>query len=120
MKNVVQDLTSAGIDWQREKWQSGLGSKFIHQGEKNAAKYADEVIVLSKGVQDYFKETYGRETHFIPNGVNRPQIREAKLISEHFGLEKDSYINSLKKSLILWTPYRFLSLDYAIIFTGIS
>ena len=39
MKNVVQDLTSAGIDWQREKWQSGLGSKFIHQGEKNAAKF---------------------------------------------------------------------------------
>ena len=85
-------MTSAGIDWQREKWQSGLGSKFIHQGEKNAAKYADEVIVLSKGVQDYFKETYGRETHFIPNGVNRPQIREAKLIKDHFGLEKDSYI----------------------------
>ena len=57
MKNVVQDLTSGGIDWQREKWQSGLGSKFIHQGEKNAVKYADEVIVLSKGVQDYFNET---------------------------------------------------------------
>ena len=46
-------MTSAGIDWQREKWQSGLGSKFIHLGEKNAVKYADEVIVLSKGVQDY-------------------------------------------------------------------
>ena len=71
MKNVVQDLTSAGIDWQREKWQSGLGSKFIHQGEKNAAKYADEVIVLSKGVQDYFKETYGRETHFIVKDFSR-------------------------------------------------
>ena len=89
-KRVV--VTVHGIDWQREKWQSGLGSKFIHQGEKNAAKYADEVIVLSKGVQDYFKETYGRKTHFIPNGVNRPQIREAKLIKDHFGLEKDSYI----------------------------
>ena len=38
VKNVVQDLTSGGIDWQREKWQSGLGSKFIHQGEKNAVK----------------------------------------------------------------------------------
>ena len=63
-------VVKRGIDWQREKWQSGLGSKFIHQGEKNVAKYADEVIVLSKGVQDYFKETYGRETHFIPNGVN--------------------------------------------------
>ena len=85
-------MTSGGIDWQREKWQSGLGSKFIHQGEKNAAKYADEVIVLSKGVQDYFKETYGRKTHFIPNGVNRPQTREAKLITDKFGLKKDSYI----------------------------
>ena len=92
MKKVVQDLTSGGIDWQREKWQSGLGSKFIHQGEKNAVKYADEIIVLSKGVQDYFKETYGRETHFIPNGVNRPQIREANLITEKFGLKKDSYL----------------------------
>ena len=46
-KRVV--VTIHGIDWQREKWQSGLGSKFIHQGEKNAVKYADEVIVLSKG-----------------------------------------------------------------------
>ena len=69
-------MTSAGIDWQREKWQSGLGSKFIHQGEKNAVKYADEIIVLSKGVQDYFKETYGRETHFIPNGVNTEDIKK--------------------------------------------
>ena len=85
-------MTSGGIDWQREKWQSGLGSKFIHQGEKNAVKYADEVIVLSKGVQDYFKETYGRKTHFIPNGVNRPQTREANLITDKFGLKKDSYI----------------------------
>ena len=42
VKFVVQDLTSGGVDWQREKWQSGLGSKFIRQGEKNAAKYADE------------------------------------------------------------------------------
>ena len=72
-------MTSGGIDWQREKWQSGLGSKFIHQGEKNAVKYADEVIVLSKGVQDYFKKTYDRETHFIPNGVNAQLHRQGGL-----------------------------------------
>lgn len=89
-KRVV--VTIHGIDWQREKWQSGFGSKFIRQGEKNAVKYADEIIVLSKGVQEYFKETYRRETHFIPNGVNRPQIRKANLITEKFGLKKDSYI----------------------------
>ena len=89
-KRVV--VTVHGIDWQREKWKSGFGSKFIRQGEKNAVKYADEIIVLSKGVQDYFKKVYGRETNFIPNGVNRPKLRAAEQISEKFGLSKDSYI----------------------------
>ncbi len=70
----------------------GIWLKIYPSGRKNAVKYADEIIVLSKGVQDYFKETYGRETHFIPNGVNRPQIRETNLITEKFGLKKDSYI----------------------------
>ena len=96
-KRVV--VTVHGIDWQREKWQSGLGSKFIHQGEKNAAKYADEVIVLSKGVQDYFKETYGRKTHFIPNGVNRPQIREASLITDKALIFKKSDVEDLREKL---------------------
>ena len=63
-KRVV--VTVHGIDWQREKWQSGLGSKFIHQGEKNAAKYADEVIVLSKGVQKYFYGDLRKGDTFYP------------------------------------------------------
>ena len=85
-KRVV--VTIHGIDWQREKWKSGFGSKFIRQGEKNAVKYADEIIVLSKGVQDYFKDTYGRETHFIPNGVNRPEIREAEFDNRKIWTDK--------------------------------
>ena len=89
-KKVI--VTIHGIDWQREKWKSGFGSKFIRQGEKNAVKYADEIIVLSKGVQKYFKDTYGRETRFIPNGVNRPENCQANMITEKFGLTKDSYI----------------------------
>ena len=62
-------MTSGGIDWQREKWQSGLGSKFIHQGEKNAVKYADEVIVLSKGVQDYFKKTADHQMNMFEDFI---------------------------------------------------
>ena len=91
-KRVV--VTIHGIDWQREKWKSGFGSKFIRQGEKNAVKYADEIVVLSKGVQDYFKDTYGRETRFIPNGVNRPEIQSAKLSICYLAL-RVSYFNEL-------------------------
>lgn len=70
----------------------GYASKYIKFGEKVAAKYADEIIVLSEGVQKYFMDTYNRKTVFIPNGVNKPVIRETKLIKEKYGLDKDSYI----------------------------
>ena len=83
--------TIHGIDWQRAKW-GGFASKYIKFGEKVAAKYADEIIVLSEGTQKYFMNNYGRKTVFIPNGVNKPIIRESQLIKEKFGLDKDSYI----------------------------
>lgn len=83
--------TIHGIDWQRAKW-GGFASKYIKFGEKVAVKYADEIIVLSEGVQKYFMETYERKTAFIPNGVNRTVLRSPKLIKEKYGLDKDEYI----------------------------
>lgn len=88
-KKIV--VTIHGLDWQRAKW-GGLASKYIKFGEKMAVKYADEIIVLSKGVQKYFKERYGRNTIFIPNGVNKPIIRKPKIIKEKYGLDTNEYI----------------------------
>ncbi len=83
--------TIHGLDHMRAKWGK-LASTYIMLGEKCAAKHADEIIVLSKGVKDYFKETYNRDTVYIPNGVNRPEIKGTNEIEEKWGLEKDSYI----------------------------
>lgn len=83
--------TIHGLDWQRSKW-GDFAAKVLKFGEKIAARYADEVIVLSKNMQDYFGEKYNRETKFIPNGINRPEIRTADLISQQYGLEKNGYI----------------------------
>lgn len=84
-------VTIHGLDWQRAKW-GGFATKYIKFGEKMAARYADEIIVLSEGVKKYFKDTYNRETIFIPNGVNKPEMKEVNLIKEKWGLEKDGYI----------------------------
>ena len=83
--------TIHGLDHQRAKWGK-LASTYIMLGEKCAVRCADEIIVLSEGVQKYFEETYGRKTVFIPNGVNRAVEKPAQLIREQYGLEKDSYI----------------------------
>lgn len=89
--------TVHGLDWQREKWGKGFASKYIKFGEKILAKYADEVIVLSKSAYDYFKETYNRETTIIHNGISRPDRKDAELITEKYGLEKDGYISVVSR-----------------------
>ena len=83
--------TIHGLDHQRSKWGK-LAKTYIMMGEKCAARRAHEVIVLSKNVQDYFMDTYGRKTHFIPNGVDRPEKRSPQQITEAFGLQGNDYI----------------------------
>ena len=88
-KRVI--ATIHGLDWQRSKW-GNFASRVLKYGEKKAAQKADEVIVLSRNVQDYFRETYHRETIFIPNGIERPKKRESSIITEKYGLKGNDYI----------------------------
>lgn len=88
-KKIV--VTIHGLDWQRAKW-GNFASKVLKFGEKQAARHADEIIVLSKNVQQYFEEVYGRKTTFIPNGITRPQKRKADKIKERWNLEEEGYI----------------------------
>ncbi len=83
-------VTVHGLDWQRAKW-GNFASFVIKFGERMAAKYADEVIVLSENVKQYFADTYRREVTYIPNGISRPKPQGASLIREKYGLEKDGY-----------------------------
>ena len=89
-KRVI--VTVHGLDWQREKWKSGFGAKYIRWGEKMAVRFADEIIVLSRNVQGYFLQQYGRKTCFIPNGVPKPEKRLPEQITEQFGLQGGDYI----------------------------
>lgn len=84
-------VTIHGLDWQRAKW-GGFATRFLLFGEKMAAKYADQIIVLSKSAQDYFKQKYHRETLFIPNGISAPVYAPPDEIKTRWGLEKNSYV----------------------------
>ena len=90
-RNYKIVTTIHGLDWQRGKW-GGLASYILKLGEKNAVKYSDEIIVLSQNNKVYFKETYNRKTKYIPNGIEKPTPRDAEIIKEKYGLEKNSYV----------------------------
>lgn len=83
--------TIHGLDWQRAKW-GRFASWYLKFGERTAARCADEVIVLSRNMQRYFRDAYGRETRFIPNGIERSEPVRADIITQRYGLEKDGYV----------------------------
>ncbi|MCH4191060.1 MAG: glycosyltransferase family 4 protein [Butyrivibrio sp.] len=88
--------TIHGLDWQRAKW-GNFASRMLKNGEKMAAKHADELIVLSKSMQDYFMEQYGRKTWYIPNGISRPVKREPEIITQKYGLYGEDYFLTLSR-----------------------
>lgn len=90
MLGIRTVVTVHGLDWQRSKWGK-FASWYLRQGEKSACRFADEIIVLSRAVQEYFLNRYGRQTVMIPNGTTKPEKRTPRQIAR-WGLEKDGYI----------------------------
>lgn len=115
--------TIHGLDWQRAKW-GNFASGFLKFGEKMAVKYADEVIVLSDNMKQYFKQEYGRETVYIPNGISKPERREADQIRQRWMLEEDSYILFLARIVpekgvhYLISAYQKLETDKKLVIAG--
>lgn len=120
-KKIV--VTIHGLDWQRDKWK-GFAKKYIHFGEKMAARYADEMIVLSSSMQEYFSSVYGRSSNYIPNGIEPAEPVDADEITRRWGLVKDSYILYLgrlvpeKRPHLLIKAFRSVKTDKKLVIAG--
>ncbi len=83
--------TIHGLDWQRAKW-GPFASAYLRLGERMIARYAGEVIVLSRVAQTYFQTTYGRSAHLIANAVVPVEYADCDEIARRWSLEKDGYV----------------------------
>lgn len=90
-RNYKVIVTIHGLDWQRGKW-SGLATKVLLHGEKQAVKYADEIIVLSKNNKQYFETKYNREVIYIPNGIEKAILHKPNIIKKKYNITENSYI----------------------------
>lgn len=61
-------VTIHGLDWKRAKW-SPFASFCLRTAEKTAVRFAHRLVVVSRTLQEYFRETYNRDTTFIPNAI---------------------------------------------------
>jgi glycosyltransferase involved in cell wall biosynthesis len=61
-------FTCGGLDWQRGKW-SGPAAQVIRLGEWCSARVADTRIMVSKALVASYRERYGVDCLYIPNGV---------------------------------------------------
>ena len=56
-----------GLEHRRDKWNKWV-RKFLRFSEKQAVKYADVIVTGNKGITDYVKKEYGKESELIAYG----------------------------------------------------
>lgn len=83
--------TVHGLNWKVDKWR-GFASRYMKLGERIAAKYADDLVVLSETEWNYFLQKYGRASILIPNAIRFYEKRACTLIREKYGLARGEYI----------------------------
>lgn len=83
--------TVHGLDWQRAKW-GVFASAYLKLGERVIARWADEVIVLSRDAQEYFQATYGRRVNLIENGIVPIEYAPCDEIAKRWGLKRGGYV----------------------------
>lgn len=86
-------VTHHGPDYDREKWGK-LSRSILKLGEYFAAKYADDIIVISTVIRDILKTKYNRTTnvHLIYNGVPTPPAVVATNFLSEINVEPFKYI----------------------------
>jgi glycosyltransferase involved in cell wall biosynthesis len=83
-------VTVQGLDWQRCKWQK-LAASVLRIGERGSVRLPNATIVVSRTLQHYYRERYGIEPAYVPNGTILRQRRGPSQLL-NWGLEPDGYI----------------------------
>ena len=122
LRGVKTIVTVHGLDWEREKW-GPMTSWFLKRCEYPALHFPNETIVVSKTLQQYFKEKYSLSAVVIPNGTLMPEPRAANRIAK-LGLAGSRYILFVGRLVpekgchFLLEAYRQIDTDAKLVLAG--
>jgi len=83
-------VTVQGLDWQRGKW-GRLASAVLRIGELASVRLPNATMVVSRTLQEHYREAHGVETSYVPNGGIPRERREPRKILE-WGLQPGRYV----------------------------
>jgi glycosyltransferase involved in cell wall biosynthesis len=117
-------VTVQGLDWQRKKW-GRIASAVLRLGEKAAVRMPTSTVVVSQTLQAMYRDRYGAECAYVPNGgILRPK-RPAEKILE-WGIEPNRYILFLgrfspeKGCHLLIEAYEKINTELKLVLAGAS
>jgi glycosyltransferase involved in cell wall biosynthesis len=83
-------VTVQGLDWQRGKW-GRIASRILRWGEAAAVSSPSATMVVSRTLQQHYRDEHNRETIYIPNGATPAARRHPRQLSR-WGIAPDSYV----------------------------
>lgn len=93
VKNIKRPIFTTnmdGLEYKRTKFNK-LVQKFVFWEERMAVKHSQYLIADNMGIQDYYKEKYGKESKFLAYGANIYDNYDEEYLKE-YGLRKDDYL----------------------------
>lgn len=89
IKYPVFTTNMDGLEYKRSKFNKWV-QKFLFWSEKTAVKHSHYLIADNEGIQEYYKDKYGKDVDFLAYGAHIHEHYDESLLSE-FGLIANSY-----------------------------
>lgn len=117
-------VTVQGLDWQRKKW-GRIAAAVLRLGERAAVHLPSQTIVVSRTLQEHYRQVHHVETSYVPNGGLLRERRSPDKIFDR-GLEPRNYILFLgrfspeKGCHLLVEAYEKLNTNVTLVMAGAS
>jgi glycosyltransferase involved in cell wall biosynthesis len=83
-------VTVHGLDWRREKWGK-VAASYLRLCEWTALHFSDATIVVSRTLENHFRDRGAGGIHYIPNGTDVPAPASDEPIRRK-GLSPERYV----------------------------
>ena len=115
-------VTVQGLDWQRQKW-GRFAAAVLRIGEFAASRLPNQTVVVSRTLQQYYRERHRSKIQYVPNGgMLRGWHKPNKILD--WGLDPGTYILFLgrfspeKGCHLLVEAYEHLRTDVKLVMAG--